>query len=255
MSNMLHQFSLEGKKAIVTGAARGLSYGMAEGLHDAGAEVALIDVLDQVHDSAQVLGAKGPKVYGVKANLDGRDNAEKAFLDAVNALGSVDILVNGAGVQHRCEAVDFPVSEWERVLNINLFTTFHMCQLAGRTMMEKGFGRIINIASMLAFFGGVMIPAYAASKGGVAQLTKALSNEWAIRGVNVNAIAPGYMETELTATMRQFPDQIQDITRRIPAGRWGTPDDVKGICVFLSSEASRYITGTVIAVDGGYSCR
>ena len=255
MSAMLEQFSLKGKKAIITGGARGLSYGMAEGLHDAGAEVALVDVLDLVHESATQLGAAGEKVYGIQANLDGRENIEKGFNKAVEALGTVDILINGAGVQHRCNAADFPVSEWERVLNINLFTTFHMCQLSGRWMIEKGYGRIINVASMLAFFGGVMIPAYAASKGGVAQLTKALSNEWAGKGVNVNAIAPGYMETDLTATMRQFPDQIQDITRRIPIGRWGKPDDMKGICVFLASEAAKYITGTVIAVDGGYSCR
>ncbi|MGI6154225.1 MAG: SDR family oxidoreductase [Christensenellaceae bacterium] len=255
MSNMLDLFNLKGKKAVVTGAARGLSLGIATGLHDAGVEVVLMDVLDTVHESAAVLGKSGSRAYAVQANLSGRENIETAFKKAVDLLGNVDILVNGAGVQHRCAAVGFPVSEWERVLDINLTTTFHMCQLAGRLMIEKGAGKIINIASMLTFFGGVMIPAYSASKGGVAQLTKALSNEWAGLGVNVNAIAPGYMETDLTATMRDYPDQVEEITRRIPAGRWGTPDDVKGICIFLASEASKYITGSIIAVDGGYQCR
>ena len=249
-------FCLKGRKAIVTGGARGLDYGIAQALHDAGAEVVLMDILDIVEESARKMCDGSANVYAVQADISNEESRTEAFNKALGMLGgTLDIMVNGAGVQHRCKAVDFPKEQWERIININLSSLFFMCQLAGAVMLKKGSGRIINISSMLAFFGGVMIPAYAAAKGAVAQLTKALSNEWAGCGVNVNAIAPGYMQTDWTASMREYPEQIEETTKRIPKGRWGTPDDVKGLAVFLASDASEYISGAVIPVDGGYLAR
>ena len=255
MAGILDQFSLAGKKAIVTGGARGLGNGIAQGLHEAGAEVMLIDVLPQVKEAAYKMNNSTVAAFALEADLFGKKNVVNAFTKAMEQLGGIDILVTAAGVQHRQEAVTFDETQWEKVLDINLSSVFYLCQCAGEYMMKKRNGRIINVASMLSFFGGVLIPAYAASKGGIAQITKALSNEWAGYGVCVNAIAPGYMETDLTATLREYPEQIEDIIKRIPAGRWGTREDVKGICVFLASEASKYITGSVIAVDGGYKSR
>ena len=255
MSGILDKFSLVGKKAIVTGGARGLGNGIAQGLHEAGAEVLIVDVLPDVHQASETMNDGTAAVHALQADLSGKENVVAAFEKSMELLGGVDILVTAAGIQHRQIAVDFDEAQWERVLNINLSSVFYLCQCAGKHMLEKKSGHIINVASMLAFFGGVMVPAYAASKAGVAQMTMALSNEWAGEGVCINAIAPGYMETALTATMRQYPQQVEDITRRIPAGRWGTQEDVKGVCVFLASEASNYITGSVIAVDGGYKAR
>jgi 2-deoxy-D-gluconate 3-dehydrogenase len=256
MSGILDTFSLSGKKAIVTGGARGLGFGIAQGLHDAGAEVVLMDMLDTVEESARTLSMNGMIAHAVRADISDTQSREAAFENAVTMLGgSLDILINAAGIQHRCKAIDFPSDQWERIININLSSLFYMCQLAGKVMLKQGHGRIVNIASMLAFFGGVMIPAYTASKGAVAQLTKALSNEWSGSGVNVNAIAPGYMETDLTATMRSFPTQVEDITKRIPIGRWGNAEDMKGLTIFLSSDASAYISGAVIPIDGGYLAR
>lgn len=256
MPHIIDMFKLEGRKAIVTGGARGLDYGIAEALHDAGAEIVLMDILDIVHDSAKKLSNNDKNVFAVQADISDEKGRASAFNEAVEKLGgSLDILVNGAGIQHRCNAVDFPSDKWEKIININLSSLFYMCQLAGSVMLKKGYGKIINISSMLAFFGGVMIPAYAASKGAVAQLTKALSNEWAGQGINVNAIAPGYMETDWTASMRTYQNQMDDATKRIPMGRWGTPDDVKGLAVFLSSDAAAYLSGAVIPIDGGYLAR
>jgi len=256
MPKILDMFNLEGKKAIVTGGARGLDYRIAQALHDAGAEVVIIDILDIVKESAKKLSNGGENVFAVQADISDAKDRTQAFHDAITVLGgTLDILVNGAGIQHRCNAIDFPSEQWERIINLNLSSLFYMCQLAGSVLLKKGYGKIINISSMLAFFGGVMVPAYAASKGAVAQLTKALSNEWAGCGINVNAIAPGYMETDLTVTMRSFPNQIEDVTKRIPMGRWGNPDDIKGLAIFLASDASAYISGAVIPVDGGYLAR
>ena len=255
MSGILDKFSLASKKAIVTGGARGLGNGIAQGLHEAGAEVLLVDILDDVHQAAETMSDNAAAVHALQADLRGKENVKDAFEKSMEILGGVDILVTAAGIQHREKAVDFDDAQWERILSVNLSSVFYLCQCVGRHMLEKKKGHIINVASMLAYFGGVLIPAYAASKAGIAQITMALSNEWAGEGVCVNAIAPGYMETALTATMRQYPQQVEDITRRIPAGRWGTEDDVKGVCVFLASDASSYITGSVIAVDGGYKAR
>ena len=253
---MIDLFDLTGKKAIVTGASGGLGRGMAEGLHQVGAEVVIIDITDNVSSVADEIGASGVKVYGVKGNLKDREDLKRSFDEAVEKLGgSLDILVNCAGIQRRSKCEDFPIEYWDDVIEVNLTSVFELCQLAGRIMLNKGRGKIINVASMLSFFGGYTVPAYAASKGGVAQLTKALSNEWAGRGVNVNAIAPGYMATSLNTALINDPARNEKILARIPAGRWGQPEDVKGIIIFLASEFSNYINGAVIPVDGGYlSC-
>ena len=249
----MNLFDLTGKKAIVTGASGGLGRGMAEGLHQVGAEVVIIDITDNVSSVADEIGASGVKVYGVKGNLKDREDLKRSFDEAVEKLGgSLDILVNCAGIQRRSKCEDFPIEYWDDVIEVNLTSVFELCQLAGRIMLNKGRGKIINVASMLSFFGGYTVPAYAASKGGVAQLTKALSNEWAGRGVNVNAIAPGYMATSLNTALINDPARNEKILARIPAGRWGQPEDVKGVIVFLASEFSNYINGAIIPVDGGY---
>lgn len=254
MKKGLECFSLEGKKAIVTGGAKGLCYKMAEALHDAGAEIVLLDVLELVHDSARKLGQAGAPVHAVTGDLSDEASLKSAYQEALKLLGGrIDILLNGAGIQFRCKAEDFPADKWRKIIDINLSAVFFLSQEAGRTMLEQGYGKIINIASMTSFMASVMIPAYSASKAGVAQITKALSNEWAGRGINVNAIAPGYMNTQLTQDMKKVnPQQYEEITNRIPMGRWGEPEDLQGITVFLASDASNYISGAVIPVDGGY---
>ncbi len=254
MDTFSAKFSLEGKKAIVTGGAKGLCNGMAQALHDAGAEVVLLDILDIVEESARKMGETGAPVHAVKGDLSKPETLQAVYDECLEKLGGrLDILLNGAGIQFRAPAVDFPQARWEKILDINLSAVFYMSQLAGRTMLKQGYGKIINVASMCSFFGSVLIPAYTASKSGVAGITKALSNEWAAHGINVNAIAPGYMATELTANMKEVnPQQYAEITGRIPMGRWGNPEDLQGLCVFLASDASAYISGAVIPIDGGY---
>lgn len=252
----MKSFDLNGKKAIVTGGGSGLGRGMAEGLHEAGAEVVIIDIADSVVDVAKEMAASGAMVYGVKGNLGDREDLKAAFQCAVDKLGGrLDIIVNSAGIQRRSKCEEFPIEHWDEVLEINLTSVFQLCQLAGQKMLEQGKGKIINVASMLSFFGGYTVPAYAASKGGVAQLTKAMANEWAGRGVNVNAVAPGYMDTMMNVALVNDPGRNEQILARIPAGRWGTPDDMKGIVIFLASDYADYINGAIIPVDGGYLSR
>ncbi len=249
----MNLFDLSGKKAIVTGAAQGLGRGMAEGLHDAGAEIVIIDVAGEVHSVASELGAHGARVQAVLADLRQREELTAAFEQAVGKLGeTLDILVNCAGIQRRKPCLDFTIEDWDDVVEVNLTAVFQLCQLAGRIMAKQGRGKIINVASALSFFGGYTVPAYAASKGGVAQVTKAFSNEWAGLGINVNAIAPGYMDTPMNIALVNDPVRNSKILARIPAGRWGKPEDLKGVAVFLASEASNYLSGAVIPVDGGY---
>ena len=246
---------LTGRKAIVTGAAQGLSRGMAEGLMEAGAEVAIIDLNPKVMEVAAEYVEKGYSCHGVIGNLANVDDRKKAFDECVRALGDhLDIIMNGAGVQKRHPSEEFPYEDWEFVININLNAVFSMSQLAGQQFIKQNSrGKIINIASMLSFFGGYTVPAYAASKGGVAQLTKALCNEWSSRGINCNCLAPGYMDTDMNVALTN-PDnpRFKEITDRIPANAWGTPEDMKGPVVFLASDASNYLDGAVIPVDGGY---
>lgn len=240
-------FSVEGERALVTGGSVGLGRAMAEALVEGGARVAIVGRSERVLDAAQEMGA-------IPLQADLADRAQTlALVDrAAQALGGLDILVNNAGVQRRHPAEEFPLEDWDTVLAVNLDAVWILAQAAGRMMLAQGHGKIINVASAMSFLGGVTVPAYAASKGGVAQLTKALSNEWAGRGVNVNAIAPGYMSTEMTAALVGNPQREPLILARVPAGRWGVPDDLKGMVLFLASAASDYVHGAIIPVDGGF---
>jgi len=245
-------FDIDKKKAILTGGAGGLGYGMAEGLVESGVEVAIIDLSPNLTEAVEKLNKIG-KAHAVIGDISTSEKRKTAFFKALDLLGGeLDIMINCAGVQKRHPSEEFPISDWQFVIDINLTASFELCQLAGREMLKKGKGKIINVASMLSYFGGYTVPAYAASKGGVAQFTKALSNEWASKGINVNAIAPGYMDTQMNTALINNPDRNEKILARIPAGRWGTPQDVKGAIIYLSSSASDYINGAIIPVDGGY---
>lgn len=252
---MTDMFSVAGKKAIVTGGSRGLGRGMAQGLHDAGVELALIDVLDGVHDAARQIGAQGERVIAVQADLSNRDELRKAFQQAVDGLGGLDILLNNVGITRWSKAEEMSEADWDIVLEVNLNSLFFMAQLAGQYMLKQGHGKIVNIASLLSFGGGYLTVGYAASKGGVAQMTKALANEWSSQGVNVNAIAPGYMATEMNIPLMEDPDRNKLIMDRVPAGRWGLPEDLVGALIFLASPASDYVHGILLPVDGGFLAR
>ena len=257
MSNVLDLFSLKGKKALVTGGARGLNYGIAEGLHEAGAEIVLFDLLDLVHESAKTLSTEEAPVYGVTGDVTKKESREAAFNRAMELLGGrLDILINGAGIQYRCEAVDFPEEKFRQILDVNLVGLFYMAQLAAKVMIPQHYGKIVNIGSLSTIFGASMIAGYTASKGGVSQVSKVMSTEWAGEGINVNCICPGYMITELTKDIKtKNPKQYENINARLPMGRWGTMDDLKGAAVFLASDASAYISGTNIVIDGGYTVK
>ena len=252
----LSLFDLTGKKAIVTGASRGLGRGIATALARAGAEAAILDISDAAVQTAAELKAEGLAVHAVKGNLMDRADLERGFGEAVAVLGgTVDILVNNAGMHDRRACLDLPVESWDQVLELNITAVYQLCRLAGAIMVERGSGKIINMASMLSFLGGFNASAYAVSKAGIAQLTKSLSNEWAGRGVQVNAIAPGYMATEMNTDLLQDDVRLPQVNSRIPAGRWGGPDDLAGASVFLASAASDYVTGVILPVDGGYLAR
>lgn len=250
----MNLFDINGKKAIVTGGTRGLGYGMAEGLMEAGCEVAIVGTSDKVYSVTEEFCKRGFKCHGVKGNFEFRDEVYRAFNECVEKLGGdLDILVTPHGIQRRYSAEEFPVEEWDRVLNVNLNSVFILCQEAAKIMLKKGYGKIINIASMVSWFGGQTVPAYSAAKGGITQMTKEMSNDWISRGINVNAIAPGYMATEMNeALLDPNNPRYKEITNRIPANRWGTGDDMKGTCIFLASHASDYLGGAIIPVDGGY---
>ncbi len=246
-------FDIAGKKAIVTGGTRGLGRGMAEALLESGCEVAIIGSSDNVFRTVDAFREKGWKCSGVQADLRVREEVYASFEAALKELGGdLDILVTAAGIQRRHSAEDFPVEEWDEVLSINLNAVFIQCQLAGRIMLKKGYGKIINVASMACFFGGQTVPAYSAAKGGVMQLTKELTNDWVGRGINVNAIAPGYMATDMNSALLADEIRNRQISERIPAHRWGTEEDMKGATIFLASRASDYVSGAIIPVDGGY---
>lgn len=246
-------FNLNGKNAIITGGNKSLGLGITKAMLEAGANVCIMASSDSVFEVVEDLKRKGHNVCGVKCNLSNKEQIENGFAEALKLFdGKLDILINNAGIQRRNKCEDFLYQDWLDVIEVNLNAVFTLCQLAGRKMLEAGSGKIINMASMLSFFGGQTVPAYAASKGAVAQLTKALSNEWSSRGVNVNAIAPGYMDTEMNVALVNDADRNSQILARIPMGRWGTPEDIGGVAVFLASDAAKYVTGAVIPVDGGY---
>jgi 2-deoxy-D-gluconate 3-dehydrogenase len=248
----MNLFDISEKKAVVAGGAGDLGTAMVASLQDAGVEVVVLDISDDLQDKVADWSIAGKsKVYGVKVNLADRSDIARGFDEAIKKIKTVDILINAQGIQRRHGAEDFPISDWDDVIEVNLTSVFLLCQLAGRVMLEKGYGKIINIASMQSFNGGLRIPAYAASKAGVAQITKSLSNEWASRGVCVNAIAPGYMNTKMTAAIKEDQVRYPRILARIPIGRWGDPYDICGPLLFLSSPASDYVSGVVLPVDGG----
>jgi 2-dehydro-3-deoxy-D-gluconate 5-dehydrogenase len=249
-------FSLKGKNALVTGSRRGLGAAMAIGLAEAGANVVVHGSKeDGLKDVCTAVRAAGVKAAPVIADLADPQSPERLVASTLQEFGSIDILINNAGIIRRNPAVDYSMEDWNDVLQVNLNAVFRLAQLAGRHMLAQGRGKIINIASILSFQGGILVPAYAAAKGAVAQLTRALANEWASKGVNVNAIAPGYMETDVTAALRADQVRNRQILERIPAGRWGSPNDLAGVAVFLASPASDYIHGAVLAVDGGWLAR
>jgi 2-deoxy-D-gluconate 3-dehydrogenase len=252
---ILESFKLTGKTALVTGSASGLGAAIAIAFAEAGAQVAVHGNRRPADDTAAAIVKAGGKAKAFSADLSKDKGADELFKAATAACGPVDILVNNAGMIFRAEATEFPMDEWQRVLQVNLTSVFRLSQLAGTAMIARGGGKIINIASLLAFQGGIRVPAYAASKGAVAQLTKALSNEWAAKGVQVNAIAPGYMRTENTSALQADETRNRQILERIPAARWGEPEDLTGAAVFLASSASNYVTGEVLTVDGGWMAR
>jgi 2-deoxy-D-gluconate 3-dehydrogenase len=252
MKNILDAFRLDNKVALVTGSTVGMGAAIAEALAQAGAVVGL-------HERQQRADA-GPKHPNIQAkfsaDLSTASGPEELFQQVIDKFGQLDILVNNAGMIFRADAVDYSLEDFQRVLQVNLTSTFQLSQLAGRHLISRGVpGKIVNIASLLSFQGGIRVPAYAASKGGLAQLTKAFANEWASKNIQVNAIAPGYIATANTEQLRADPVRSRQILERIPAGRWGDPDDIAGAALFLASRASDYVTGHILVVDGGWLAR
>jgi 2-dehydro-3-deoxy-D-gluconate 5-dehydrogenase len=252
---ILDAFSLTGKVAIVTGCTRGLGQGMAVGLAEAGADIVGIGRSDLAESKSRIEEI-GSRFLGIEADLSNVKVVEQIIDTTINQFGKIDILLNNAGTIRRAEAIEFSEKDWDDVMNVNLKTLFFLSQaVAKQFMKQKTGGKIINIASMLSFQGGIRVPSYTASKSGVMGITRLMANEWAGYNINVNAIAPGYMATDNTAPLREDPIRNKSILERIPAGRWGVPDDLKGIAVFLASDASNYINGFTIAVDGGWLAR
>jgi len=247
---------LDHKVALVTGAATGLGAAIAVALADAGAQVACHGNTRSPKETCDAITRAGGMSQAVTGDLSLPETPKNLIDQTLNHFDRLDILVNNAGTIRRAPAVDYSEEDWTTVIEVNLSSVFRLCQLAGRRMIEAGQGgKIVNIASLLSFQGGITVPAYAASKGGVAQLTKALANEWAKHKINVNAIAPGYMRTTNTAALQADETRNRQILERIPAGRWGEPEDVAGAALFLSSPASDYVNGHILVVDGGWMGR
>jgi len=250
-----NRFDLQGKTAVVTGAGRGLGQAIAIGLAEAGANVVLVTNRTPAESTKEAIERLGGQARIVQADVADRSRLAGIVDAAVDAFGGLDVLVNNAGIIRRTPAAEHAYSDWQEVLDVNLNSVFVLCQLAGRKMIEQGSGKIINVASMLSFQGGINVPGYTASKHAVAGLTKALANEWAAKNVQVNAIAPGYMATDNTEALRNDPVRSRQILERIPAGRWGADEDLVGPAVFLASAASDYMNGHVLCVDGGWMNR
>ena len=249
-------FGLENKIAVVTGASRGLGRAMALGLAGAGADiVAIATRRENAADTVAEVESLGRRAVSVECRQEEPAEVRRAISESMDAYGQIDILVNNAGIIRRAAAEEHSDEDWASVLDTNLNGVFQFCRGIGKQMLQRGQGKIVNIASLLSFSGGILVPSYAASKGGVMQLTKALANEWAGRGVQVNAIAPGYFVTDVTEELRTDPLRSREILARIPAGRWGESRDLQGAVVFLASAASDYVTGHVLVVDGGWMAR
>jgi len=252
---ILEQFRLDGKTALVTGASAGLGAAMAIALAQAGANVVCHGNSRSPRETCKAIEGLGRRAAGVQADLAQSGAAEDLFRNA-QQFAPVDIVVNNAGTIRRAKAIEYSDADWTTVLQVNLNSLWKLCQAAGKSFIERrSSGKIVNVASLLAFQGGITVPAYAASKGAVAQLTKALANEWAGQGINVNAIAPGYMRTDNTAALQSDETRNRQILERIPAQRWGEPEDICGAAVFLASRASDYVHGHVLVVDGGWMGR
>jgi 2-deoxy-D-gluconate 3-dehydrogenase len=253
---ILDAFQLNGKNALVTGSSRGLGAAIALALAEAGANVGCHGRSAEGNAISEKLRQMGRKTFYFMGDVSDPQTHSALIKKTVDEFGSIDILVNNAGIIRRTPASEFPQDYWDELIAVNLTAVFRLSQLAGQDMLKRGRpGKILNIASLLSFQGGILVPAYAAAKGGVAQLTKALANEWASKGINVNAIAPGYMATDNTTALRKDPDRSRQILERIPAGRWGEPSDIAGAAVFLCSPASDYIHGHIMLVDGGWMGR
>ncbi|KHF38449.1 glucose 1-dehydrogenase [Halalkalibacter okhensis] len=248
----MNLFSLEGKVAAVTGATRGIGRALALALAEAGADIALLQRDSSQLNVKEEIESLGRRCEVIPCNLFNTEQVKEAIPNVIESFGKIDILVNSGGIQRRNPAVDFTEEDWDDVLNVNLKAVWLLSQEAGKHMVPKKSGKIINIASLNSFQGGITIPAYASAKGGVAQLTKALSNEWAQHNVNVNAIAPGYIATDMNEALIKDETRSRQIFERIPAGRWGTPEDFKGTIIYLASDASNFVHGHVLAVDGGW---
>jgi len=254
---VLDCFSLKGKTAFVTGASRGIGRSIAEGLAEAGADI--IGVSSSLgtpgSKTEEAIHARGRRFFGYSCDFSDLGAVRQLGATVIEEHGVPDLLVNNAGTIRRAPAVEHSVEDWEQVIDVNLNAQFYLTQAIGRGMVERGSGKVVFIASLLSFKGGITVPGYAASKGAIAQLTKALANEWAARGVNVNAIAPGYIATDNTAALRADPKRNDAILARIPAARWGDAEDLQGAAVFLCSEAARYVNGEILVVDGGWMGR
>jgi 2-deoxy-D-gluconate 3-dehydrogenase len=252
---ILDAFNLTGKVAIVTGARTGLGQGMAFGLAEAGADIVGVDV-SNLGETQKGIKERNRKFLGMEKDLSNIKVIDEIIRQTIQKFKRIDILINNAGIIRRADAVDFIEKDWDDVMNVNLKTVFFFSQaVAKQFMKQKTGGKIINIASMLSFQGGIRVPSYTASKSGVMGITRLMANEWAKYNININAIAPGYMATDNTAALRADPERSKAILERIPAGRWGMPDDLKGVAVFLASEASNYVNGYTVAVDGGWLAR
>jgi len=251
---MRHPFDLSGKVAIVTGANTGIGQAIALALAEAGADIAAVG-RTPAQETVEKARALGRRAEIVSADLSTIEPVQRIVDETVDKLGGLDILVNNAGIIRRADAVDFTEEDWDAVVDTNLKSVFFLCQAAGRHMIANGGGKIINIASMLTFQGGIRVPSYTASKSGIGGLTKLLANEWASKGVNVNAIAPGYIATNNTAALQADEVRNKSILDRIPAGRWGDASDLGGAAVFLASRAADYVQGHILAVDGGWLAR
>lgn len=251
----MNLFDVQGRKAIITGAVGGIGKALTKGMLEAGIEVVMLDYSPHLADAAKELSVCG-KVHALECNLTDRKKREKVFDEAVSLLGgTLDILVNSAGVQKRGLIAEYTDEDWDFVMEVNINAVFAMTRCAGKYMIPQQSGKIINMASMNSYFGGTNVPPYASSKGAVVQFTKATANEWSKYGINVNALAPGFIETPMTADMKENQEVYEYKRDRIPKGRWGKPEDLVGTLLYLCSPASDYVCGVTIPVDGGYLCK